>query len=181
MIWTFLPIITLYTLIVNIFGLGLITNSNCVDQLLVKFDVVESLQNEVKFIDIPVRVPQLPESWQPNSAFRNIIENKILPSSKQLDKDAILKISFITPSGNYITLIQSNINEANLVQAIETDSYILGHKYIGKINWTVYRNNNVDSIWATKVNKGPVIAITGIYSAESYYILANIVQKLLNQ
>ncbi len=133
-----------------------------------------------------IRLPQLPAGWQPNSGGRGGIENgRTGPSTGQRLNAATSTVGYISPTGMYLSLTQSNADEDKLVGSIHPSAYPTGTVDVDGTNWVVYRGagqNGADAepVWTTRL-AGPAgatqIAITGAGSTDQFRTLAAATQS----
>ena len=134
----------------------------------------------------PIRLPQLPAGWQPNSGGRGSVENgRTDPSTGQRLNAATSTVGYISPTGMYLSLTQSNADEDKLVGSIHPSAYPTGTVDVDGTNWVVYRGagpNGADAepVWTTRLT-GPAgatqIAITGAGSTDQFRTLAAATQS----
>ncbi len=64
------------------------------------------------------------------------------------------RIGYLAPTGKYLSLTQSNADEAALVASIKPDSYASGTQDVDGVTWVVYESSDPEPVWTTKLS-GP--------------------------
>lgn len=125
-------------------------------------DVSGELRSDAASADFPVVEPQLPRSWRANST-----NTTTLPSHQQ-----VVKVGWLTGSGNYLRLAQTRGSEAELVAA-ETHRapQATGTVQAGGVQWVEYRGMRDEQAWVTERN-GVRLLITGNASEQEFRTLA---------
>jgi Protein of unknown function (DUF4245) len=145
------------------------------------YDAPAALQADADALKIPVRLPKLPDGWQANSGSRKGIDGgRTDPASRQQLRAVSSTVGYLTPSGMYVSLTQSNADEDKLVESINADLYPTGSQDVDGVKWVVYEGGPQDDkpaepLWTTRLNGpgGPAqIAITGAAGTDEYRMLA---------
>ena len=145
------------------------------------YDAPAALQADADALKIPIRLPRLPEGWQSNSGSRKGIDaGRADPTTGQPARAVSSTVGYLTPSGMYVSLTQSNADEAKLVGSINTDLVPTGAQDVDGVKWVVYEGGDKDGkpaepVWTTRLSGpgGPAqIAITGAAGTDEYRILA---------
>ncbi|MFD3041913.1 DUF4245 family protein, partial [Mycolicibacterium senegalense] len=79
--------------------------------------------------------------------------------------------------GKYLSLTQSNADEAALVASIKPDSYASGTQDVDGVTWVVYESSDPEPVWTTKLSGPAQVAITGAGGTDEYRTLASATQK----
>ena len=148
-----------------------------------------ALRADAQTLGFPIRLPELPAGWQPNSGGRGGIENgRTDPSTGRRVAAATSIVGFISPTGMYLSMTQSNADEDKLVGSIhpsQTTVYPTGTVDVDGISWVVYRGAgeggaDAEPVWTTRL-PGPAgatqIAITGAGSTDQFRTLASATQS----
>ena len=94
-------------------------------------------------------------------------------------------VGYISPTGMYLSLTQSNADEDKLVGSIHPSAYPTGTVDVAGTNWVIYRGAgqsgaDAEPVWTTRL-AGPAgatqIAITGAGSTEQFRTLAAATQS----
>jgi hypothetical protein len=149
------------------------------------YDAPAALQADANDLKIPIRVPRLPDGWQSNSGSRKGIDGgRTDTSSGQQVRAVSSTVGYLTPSGMYLSLTQSNADEDRLVASIDADLYPTGTQDVDGVKWVVYEGGGGDGkpaepVWTTRLN-GPTgsaqIALTGAAGTDEYRMLAKATQ-----
>jgi Protein of unknown function (DUF4245) len=150
------------------------------------YNAAAALRADAATLGFPIRLPQLPAGWQANSGSRGGIANgRTDPSTGQHLNAPTSTVGFISPTGMYLSLTQSNADEDKLVGSIHSSAYPTGTVDVAGTNWIVYRSadqNGADTepVWTTRLT-GPAgatqIAITGAGSTDQFRTLASATQS----
>ncbi len=106
------------------------------------FDIDAGLAYDAKELGFPIRHPDVPEDWQPNSGSRNIIAGNQGGDSST--------VGFITPAGRYVRFTQSNAGEDELVRFVAGDyRAVTDVRAIEDRDWVVYGGEGVEAIWVS--------------------------------
>lgn len=134
------------------------------------YDAPAALRADAAQLGFPVRLPQLPDGWHANSGRRGSI-----------DAARTSTIGYLTPSGMYVSLTQSNADEQRLIASLGTDRHPTGVQNVGGMSWVVYAGGeNVQPVWTTRLDgpTGPAqLAITGAAGADEFRTLAAATQS----
>jgi hypothetical protein len=158
------------------------------------YDAAGALRADAQTLKFPVRLPRLPEGWQPSSGSRGGIENgRTDPSNGQRLRAVTSTVGYLSPSGMYLSLTQSNADEDKLVGSIHPSSsparqqamYPTGTVDVDGTRWIIYQgdgsaDNAAEPVWTTRLDSpaGPAqIAITGAGSADQFRTVAAATQS----
>ena len=104
------------------------------------YDAAAALRADAATLGFPIRLPKLPAGWQANSGGRGGIENgRTDPSTGQRLNAATSIVGYISPTGMYLSLTQSNADEDKLVGSIHSSAYPTGTVDVAGTNWVVYQ------------------------------------------
>jgi Protein of unknown function (DUF4245) len=150
------------------------------------YDAPAALKADAATLGFPIRLPQLPPGWQANSGSRGgIAGGRADPSTGQRLNAATSTVGYITPTGMYLSLTQSNADEDKLVGSIHSSAYPTGTVDVSGTNWVVYHGAgqdgaDIEPVWTTRLT-GPSgttqIAITGAGSTDQFRTLASATQS----
>lgn len=118
-----------------------ITSRNCSigltggagDDKIPPFDVSAALRADAATMPFPIRAPQLPDGWKPNSG-----------TSGQIGDKQQSTVGWITPGGYYLGLTQSDASESALLPTLnpnaEKDGPLAGtgSREVGGMRWVTY-------------------------------------------
>ncbi|MFZ1174820.1 MAG: DUF4245 domain-containing protein [Mycobacterium sp.] len=185
MFWSLIPLVLGCILLAGMVGMCSFqpgTNKGTIPS----YDATAALRADAATLGFPIRLPQLPAGWQANSGSRGGIENgRTDPSTGQRLNAATSVVGYISPTGMYLSLTQSNADEEKLVGSIHPSAYPTGTVDVDGISWVVYRGAgqsgaDAEPVWTTRLT-GPAgatqIAITGAGSTDQFRTLASATQS----
>ena len=149
-----------------------------------QYDAPAALQADSDALKFPIRVPALPEGWNANSGSRGGIEAGRTDASGQRARATMSRVGYLAPTGMYLSLSQSNADEANLMGYFDGALVPTGVQDVDGVTWVVYEGGDPEGdypnpVWTARVNSpsGPAqIAITGAAGTAEYRTLAAAVQ-----
>jgi Protein of unknown function (DUF4245) len=145
------------------------------------YDAAGALRADAQTLGFPVRLPRLPDGWQPNSGGRGgIADGRTDPSTGQRARAVISTVGYISPTGRYLSLTQSNADEDKLVGSIHPAMYPSGTVDVEGTRWIVYQGDVVEPVWTTRLGSatGPAqVAVTGAGGVEEFRTLAAATQS----
>jgi hypothetical protein len=141
------------------------------------YDAAGAMKADAVTLGFPVRLPQLPNGWQANSGGRgSIADARTDQATGQKLRAVTSTVGFISPSGEYLSLTQSNADEVKLVGSIHASMYPTGAVDVNGVRWITYQGDpGVEPIWTTRLDSpaGPAqVAITGAGSVDEFRTLA---------
>jgi hypothetical protein len=114
--------------------------------------------------DVPfaLRVPPTPPGWRANSVGKDVI------GAKQ-----VARVGYLTPSGGYVQLQQSDATEDALVAAAAGARSMVaqGAQNVGGLSWVVYGTRPGEPVWIADTG-GVRLAITGSGTDDEFRTLA---------
>jgi Protein of unknown function (DUF4245) len=150
------------------------------------YDAAAALRADAATLGFPVRLPKLPAGWQANSGSRGgIAGGRADPSTGRRLNAATSVVGYISPTGMYLSLTQSNADEDKLVGSIHPSAYPAGTVDVAGTNWVVYNGAgqsgaDAEPVWTTRL-AGPSgatqIAITGAGDPDQFRTLASATQS----
>jgi hypothetical protein len=129
-----------------------------------QFDLKDALHADAATLSFPVREPAVPRGWQPNSGSHG----------KTDDGSAVTTVGFITNSGRYLALMQSNAAEESLVRYVNSDLEATGPQDVDGRTWVVYSEAGREPAWVTDFGEVRVL-ISGAGNQSEYTRLADAV------
>lgn len=177
MFWSLVPLIAVCILLAGLVGMCSFRPGAPSDGAAPTYDAVAGLKAESAAVGFPIRLPVLPDGWQANSGTRTGIEGgRADPATGAKVRAVASRVGYIAPSKMYVSLTQSDADEAALVGSISTDLYPSGAETIDGVTWVVYQGGEgAEPVWTTRLNsdKGPAqVAITGAGSTDDFRTLA---------
>jgi Protein of unknown function (DUF4245) len=185
MFWSLIPLVIGCILLAGLVGMCSFQPVGTNKGVIPSYDAAAALRADAQTLGFPIRLPQLPAGWHANSGGRGGIDNgRTDPSTGQRLHAATSTVGYISPTGMYLGLTQSNADEDKLVGSIHPSAYPTGTVGVDGVNWVVYHGagqNGADGepVWTTRLT-GPAgatqIAVTGAGSADEFRTLASAAQ-----
>jgi len=181
MFWSMAPLVLACVVLAGVLGMCSFQASGPAEGPAPTYDAPAALQADANALKIPIRLPQLPAGWQPNSGSRNGIDGgRTDPTSQDRVRAVSSTVGYLAPSGMYLSLTQSNADEDKLVGSMEADLYPTGVEDVDGVTWVVYGGGDRDGragepVWTTRLDgpTGPAqIAITGAGTPDEFRTLA---------
>ncbi|MGQ9348228.1 DUF4245 domain-containing protein [Mycolicibacterium gilvum] len=186
MFWSVAPLVLACVVLAGVLGMCSFAPTGPGAGPVPDYDAPAGLQADADALKIPIRVPQLPEGWQSNSGSRKGIEaGRTDPVSGQRVRAVASVVGYLTPSGMYLSLTQSNADEDKLVASFSSEMVPTGVEDVDGVRWVVYQGGERDGkpnepVWTAEV-RGPTgpaqLAVTGAGSADEYRMLAAATQS----
>ncbi|EID17253.1 DUF4245 domain-containing protein [Mycolicibacterium phlei] len=185
MFWSLAPLVAACILFAGMLGMCSVSTGGPGQGPAPEFDAAAALQADADALGIPIRMPALPEGWQPNSGGRNGIEDgRVDPATGQSTRAVVSRVGYLAPSGMYLSLNQSNADEAKLVGSLGDDLAPTGVTDVDGQTWVIYEGadedgNPAEPVWTTRLTgaTGPAqIALTGAAGTDEYRTLASATQ-----
>jgi hypothetical protein len=134
-------------------------------------DVSAELGAAAGQVRFPLRRPTLPADWRPNSDSEQPIGTD--------NSDAVVYVGWLTGTGRFLQLAQSNASVTDLVHQIAGADVPVtpqGQTRVGDATWTVYSGVRDEQSWVRDL--GPVrLLITGNADAAEFSTLAAAAQS----
>jgi hypothetical protein len=181
MFWSLAPLVVACIVLAAIVGMCSFAPGGPGQGAAPEYDAPAALQADAVALRIPIRVPALPEGWRANSGSRAGIEAGRVDPSGQSARAVSSTVGFLTPTGMYMALIQSDADEEKLVGSIDPNMAPTGTQDVDGVRWVVYDGGEgTEPVWTTRL-KGPTgpsqIAIKGAGGTDEYRTLSAAVQK----
>lgn len=181
MFWSLVPIVAACVVLAGMVGMCTFrlgpTNRGPVPS----YDVAAALRADAATLGFPIRLPLLPEGWRPNSGSRGGIDNgRTDPSMGQQLRAVTSTVGYLSPTGMYLSVTQSNADEAKLVASIHSAMYPIGTVEIDGTAWVIYQGESSEPVWTTRLVSplgSAQIAITGAGHVEQFRTLAAATQS----
>ncbi len=160
MVWSLVPLVLFCVLIAGIASQCTFSPGGPTTGPIPSFDIDAALKYDANDLPFPVRQPETPEGWTPNSGSRSIVSGDGGGDSST--------VGFITPAGRYIQLTQSNALETVLVPFVAGGPRTAtGTEDIAGHTWIVYGGEGVESIWVSDFGDVRLL-VTGSASEEAF-------------
>ncbi len=182
MFWSIAPLVVACIILAGMVGMCAFAPGGTNRGPVPSYDAAGALRADAQTLGFPVRLPRLPQGWQPNSGSRGGIgDGRADPSTGQRVRAVTSTVGYISPTGMYLSLTQSNADEAKLVGSIHPSMYPAGTVDVEGTRWIVYQGDDgVEPVWTTRLASpvGPAqLAITGAGSADEFRTLAAATQS----
>jgi hypothetical protein len=184
MFWSIAPLVIACIVLAGVLGMCSFAPNGPGKGPAPNYDAPAALQADADALKIPIRLPKLPDGWHANSGSRKGIDGgRTDPVSRQQVRAVSSTVGYLTPSGMYLSLTQSNADEDKLIASLNTDVYPTGAQDVDGVKWVVYEGaegsgqdgKRAEPVWTTRLNGqgGPAqIAITGAAGTGEYRTLA---------
>lgn len=142
MAWSLIPLVVLCLLIAAIASQCEFKPGGPTSGPVPTFDIDAGLKFDAQELGYPIRHPDVPEEWQPNSGSRSIITGNEGGDSST--------IGFITPDGRYVRFTQSDAGEEELVRFVAGSARTATDvREIDGRDWVVYGGEGVEPLWVS--------------------------------
>jgi hypothetical protein len=178
MFWSLVPLVLICIVLAGLVGMcSFRPTGPSSDGKAPTYDAARALQADADALSFPIRLPKLPDGWQPNSGTRAGIESgRTDPATGAKLKGVTSRVGYIAPSKMYVSLTQSDADETALVQSIQNSVYPTAAQDIDGVKWIVYQGGEgTEPVWTTRLDSpaGPAqLAITGAGTAQDFTALA---------
>lgn len=186
MFWSLIPLVIACIVLAGLVGMCSFQPVGTNHGVIPAYDAAAALRADAQTLGFPIRLPRLPGDWHANSGGRGGIEGgRKDPSTGQRLNAATSTVGYLSPTGMYLSLTQSNADEDRLVASIHASAYPTGTADVDGTTWVVYRgagqtDADAEPIWTTRLT-GPVgatqLAITGAGGADQFRTLAAATQS----
>lgn len=185
MFWSLMPLVLACIVLAGLVGMCSFQTGG-IKGTIPSYDAPAALHADATTLGFPIRLPQLPAGWQANSGSRGGIQNgRTDPSTGQRLNAATSTVGYISPTGEYLSLTQSNADEDKLVGSIHSTAYPTGTVDVGGKTWVVYQGSgqsgaDAEPVWTTRLigpSGATQIAITGAGSTDQFRTLASATQS----
>lgn len=179
MFWSIAPLVLACLVLAGLAGTCSFSPGRTPTGPVPSYDAVTALNADAQTLGFPVRLPDLPEGWQPNSGGRGSITDGRSDSSGQRLRAVTSRVGYISPTGMYLSLTQSNADEVPLVEDVGPGLHPTGTEDVDGITWVVYEGEG-QPVWTTRLisRAGPAqLAITGAGPVDQFRVLAAATQS----
>jgi hypothetical protein len=179
MFWSLAPLVVVCVVLAGLLGMCSFQGRGPSEGPAPAFDAAAALQADADALKIPIRVPALPDGWLSNSGGRSGIEAGAAdPGTGAPTRAVVSRVGYLAPSGKYVSLSQSNAEEAKLVESITAELVPAGAQDVEGVSWVVYQGGEgIEPVWTTRLPGNAQLAITGAGTADEFRTLAAATQK----
>lgn len=184
MFWSLAPLLIGCVVLAGLIGMCSFQPGGSNKGTIPSFDAPAALRADAQALGFPIRLPELPGGWQANSGGRGSIQNGRTVNG-QRQNATTSNVGYISPTGMYLSLTQSNADEDKLVGSIHPSAYPMGTVDVAGTSWVMYRGAgqsgaDAEPLWTTRLTVAAgatQIAITGAGSTEQFRTLADATQS----
>ena len=183
MFWSMAPLVLACLALAGLLGMCSFQGKGPSIGKIPSYDAVGALNADAQTLGFPVRMPALPAGWQSNSGARDGIEAGRTNPAGQRIRAKVSTVGYITPSGRYLSLTQSDADEQNLVRYLHPDWYPTGTQDVSGVKWIVYQSADQEApgepVWTTRLDGSggaTQIALTGAANIDEFRTLATAIQ-----
>jgi Protein of unknown function (DUF4245) len=132
-------------------------------------DVSAKLGDAAAAVAFPVRQPEVPDSWRPNSSSTAAVGSGAAA-------DVVVRVGWVTTAGRYVQLSQSGGEVADVL-ATETgeSGSPTGSVEVDGVAWDVHPSRRDEVAWVASLD-GVVVVVTGSGNEEEFRVLAEAVR-----
>ncbi|BAX94051.1 DUF4245 domain-containing protein [Mycobacterium shigaense] len=179
MFWSLVPLLIGCVVLAGLVGMCSFEPGGSTHGTIPSYDAPAALQADAQVLGFPIRLPELPGGWQANSGGRGSIQNGRTADGQRVTATTS-NVGYISPTGMYLSLTQSNADEDKLVGSIHPSAYPTGTVDVAGIAWVVYRGAgqsgaDTEPVWTARLSAASgatQIAITGAGNTEQFRTLA---------
>src|ERR1700761_1720940 len=106
MFWSLVPLVVGCILLAGLVGMCSFEPGGTKQGVIPSCDAAAALRADAQTLGFPIRLPQLPAGWRPNSGGRGGIENGRTSNNGQRLNAATSTVGYIGPTGMYVGLTQ---------------------------------------------------------------------------
>jgi hypothetical protein len=179
MFWSLAPLVVACVVLAGLLGMCSFQGRGPTEGAVPSYDAAAALQADADALQIPIRLPALPDGWRANSGGRSGIEAGAAdPGTGAPTRAVVSRVGYLAPSGKYLSLSQSNAEEAKLVESITPGLVPSGAQDVDGVSWVVYQGGEgVEPVWTTRLPGDAQLAITGAGTSDEFRTLAAATQK----
>ena len=178
MFWSMAPLVLVCIVLAGVLGMCSFAPNGPGQGPVLPYDTSAALKADAQTLEIPIRMPQLPNGWRANSGSRGSIEGGRTDAAGKPARAVISRTGFLAPTGMFINLIQSDADEQSLVRSIDTNLVPTGTEDVSGVKWIVYEGGeDARPVWTTRLNGQAQIAVTGPAGTNEYRTLAAATQS----
>ncbi len=181
MFWSMAPLVLVCIVVAGLLGMCSFAPTGPGEGAAPPYDAPAALAADAAALKIPIRLPRLPDGWHANSGGRASIDGGRTDGSGQPVSALTSRVGYLTPTGLYISLTQSDADEQKLIASLDTSLVPTGTQDVDGVTWVVYEGGeDARAVWTARLAgpTGPAqIAITGAAGTDEYRTLAAATQS----
>lgn len=164
MVWTLAPLIVACLLVAGLVGQCSWSPGGPTEGAIPTFDAAGALDVDAQIVDYPLRMPQVPAEWTPNSGSRRDIGSATAST-----------VGFVTSERLYLQLTQSDAPAQALAGAYANGTADRsGTEQVGGVDWLVFEDATDEPLWVADLDDVRIL-ITGSGTNDDYVTLAQAV------
>ncbi|MFI8569651.1 DUF4245 domain-containing protein [Rhodococcus sp. NPDC078407] len=169
MVWSLIPLVIACLLIAGIASQCSLSPGGPTQGPIPNFDVNSALQYDASEIGFPVRNPEVPDEWTPNSGSRATISGD--------SGGPATTVGYITGTGAYLQLTQSTASEELLVPFVGGSEtlYASGTQNVSGRDWVVYGEEGARNYWVSDFGDVRIL-LGGSATTEEFTTLAEAIE-----
>jgi hypothetical protein len=166
LIWSLIPLVLICVVFAAVASQCSFSTGGPTPGRIPHFDLHAALADDAHTLPFPVREPDLPPSWKPNSGSHDTIAGA--------GGGTTSTVGFITPQGAYMQLTQSNADQGALANHVEGVRAPGGTQTVDGRVWTVYHQEGNEPAWITDLGAVRVL-VKGAGDRDAYLTLTRAV------
>jgi hypothetical protein len=181
MFWSMAPLVLACIVLAGVLGMCSFAPNGPGVGPIPSFDAEAALKADAAALKFPIRLPRLPDGWQPNSGGRGGIDGGRTDASGHPARAVTSRVGYLAPTGMFVSLTQSDADESALVSSIDPGVVPTGTQDVGGTRWITYEGGEDGRpVWTTRLTSpggAAQIAITGAAGTDEYRKLAEATQS----
>ncbi|MFR9750971.1 DUF4245 domain-containing protein [Nocardia sp. 004] len=161
--WSLIPLVAIAVVFAGLASQCSFAASGPTQGQIPHFDVRAALTADARTLPFPIRNPDVPEGWTPNSGSRESISGA--------GGGAVSTVGYITPQGTYMRFTQSSATEEALSRFVLGSRYASGVEQVAAQQWTAYAEPGEETAWIADLGQSRVL-ITGAGDRAAFLTLA---------
>lgn len=128
------------------------------------FDIAAALKVDARELSFPIRNPRVPDGWKPNSGTRTTVTGA--------GGGDVSTVGYITGSGAFMQLSQSNATEDAMVPALFGNRAATGSNDVDGHTWVIYDQQGSEPLWVADFQQVRIL-LRGAGTPEDFTALAH--------
>ncbi|MCD2187285.1 DUF4245 domain-containing protein [Actinomycetospora soli] len=126
-----------------------------------RIDVADATRSAAATLPFPVRGPQLPADWIPQSTDIRDVPGDAAQSSTPGEGGRAFRLGWLTPDDSFVRLVQSDGTVEGLVTSEQGTPQAGAPVSADGLTWATYRGLRNEAIWVADVGGGVRWLVTG--------------------
>lgn len=166
LVWSLIPLVLICVVFAGLASQCRVSPGGPTAGPVPSFDAKDALAADAARMSFPIRNPQLPPGWKPNSGSRSSVGGQ--------GGGQVSTVGYVTTDGRYLAFTQSNAEEEALVRSVDSEATATGTEKAAGRTWVVYGEPGRESIWVADLG-GVRVLLRGAGSHKEYTQLAEAV------